>query len=640
MKEHIFAALAAFGKCLALSLVLISFTRLLLYWLNPDFFQLEVGEVFSALWYGLRFDISALVAYQLPFILLFFIPVINRWEKLKQALLGFFFALSNFLLIVLNCVDSIYYRFILKRSTADVFKFISTSDDTLRLIPQFAADYWYMIVLALALWGLSVKGYKHIEKPLPPKQLSASYIYYNFMSLVIAVALGVLAIRGGVQLKPLRPLHAVEVVGLQKASLVLNTPFTIMKTLYKKGIEQKSYFSENELRQLYTPVFVCKAQCEGMKRKNVVLIIMESFSKEYMGPPFGLEGRTPFLDSLAKEGLFFNRAYANAKKSIEGIPAVLAGIPALMDEPYITSGYSNNPLDAVGMALKEEGYQTAFFHGGKKGTMGFDGFASLAGFEAYYGMEDFDGADGYDGNWGIYDEPFFQFFGRKLKSTREPFFATFFSLSSHHPYKIPEAYEHVYTGAKHPVLNTVSYADMALKKFFEQVKESPWYGNTLFVITADHTGQSFNAAYATQLGNFAVPLLFFSPGDNTFRKGVSERVTQQTDIPVSILDYLQYKKPFFSFGKSCLNEQEPHEGFALNYLNSIYQFVNEDYVLHFDGEKTIGFYNYKSDSLLQQSLLEEEVYKPLLQEKENKCRAVIQTYQEALLRGNQKASFY
>lgn len=641
MKKETVNQFVILAKCLGISLITITFTRLLLYWFNRKLFDAGQEVFLNILWKGMKFDLAALAAFQAPFIIFFFIPLSAKWTGLKQAVLSFFFGLANLLFILLNGIDSIYYRFVLKRSTADLFAFITTGDDTLRLLPRFITDYWYLVVLMAVVWAAGIFAYKSIRKPVLPQALSASYLFSNTFSLIFAAAFAVLAIRGGVQLKPLRTMNAAEAAGIKNSALVLNTPFTIMKSFNKKGLRPVNYFEEETVRELYSAVIELPVPSSGeMKKRNVVLIIMESFSKEYMGKPFGLEGKTPFLDSLAKEGLFFNQAYANGKKSIEGIPAILAGIPSLMEEPYITSLYAGNQVETVGSKLKEEGYRTAFFHGGKRGTMGFDAFSRLAGFDTYYAQEDYTGPEGYDGNWGIYDELFFQYAGNEINKMDGPFFATIFSLSSHHPYKIPPQYEKVFTGSKHPLLNTVAYADMALRKFFEQVAEMPWYNNTLFVITADHTGESFNQFYSTQAGKFAVPLLYFSPGDSTL-KGVSEKITQQINIGPDILGYLQYGKPVFSFGRNIMGkEEETEEDFALNYLNNVYQFISSGYILHYNGEKSIGFYDYKADSLLQHNLTEDPKFADLLKSKEKKCKAIIQTYHHSLINNRQTAGAY
>lgn len=623
---------------LFISLLIITASRLLLYFFNVDYFQeLNFGELLNIVWQGLRFDLSALAIYQIPFILLFFIPFPERVLTLKKQILVVLFTLSNFVLALLNAMDSIYYRFTLKRSTADLFSFITTGEDTLRLIPRFLMDYWYVLLLVLVLLTISTRAVYYRMAALNSIDFSLKSYLTNFFAFLIFAGLIVLAVRGGIQLKPIRTIQAAEAVGVEYAALVLNTPFTIMKTINKKSLQERKYFNEEELKSLFLPIVTFSGKRGVLEEKNVVLIIMESFSKEYMGPPFGIERKTPFLDSLARKGLYFNNTFANGKKSIEGIPAILAGIPSLMDDPYITSVYSNNQLHTLASGLKQKGYSTSFFHGGKTGTMGFDAFAKLAGFEAYYGMEDFPNQESYDGSWGIYDEEFFQFFVEVLDRRPSPFFATFFSLSSHHPYKIPQQYADIFKGSKHPLLNTIEYADMALRKFFETAQNSSWFNNTVFIITADHTGQALNSSYATQLGSFAVPLIFYSPNDNML-KGMNESVVQHLDIYPSVLGYLGHKDPVFSYGRNFFSSERQRNPYAINYLNNIYQYVEEDFVLHFNGDNSIGFYNYSVDSLLSNNLIEDALFLKQIEEMEVRCKAIIQTYNTTLIHNKQLVS--
>lgn len=80
-----------------------------------------------------------------------------------------------------------------------------------------------------------------------------------------------------------------------------------------------------------------------MEKPNVVILILESFALEYMGTSVNASpGFTPFLDELSKRSLFFRHAFANGRRSIEGIAAIYAGIPSLMEEPFISSQFSAN----------------------------------------------------------------------------------------------------------------------------------------------------------------------------------------------------------------------------------------------------------------------------------------------------------
>ena len=162
-----------------------------------------------------------------------------------------------------------------------------------------------------------------------------------------------------------------------------------------------------------------------MHKKNVFVIILESFSSEHIGALTHQIGNkntdfTPFLDSLAEKSLVFE-GFANGKRSIEGIPAILASLPTWMTEDFITSQYSSNKFNSLASILKAEGYNTSFFHGGKNGTMGFDAFSKSAGFEFYYGKNEYPDQSDFDGSWGISDEPYLQYIAKTLNTTPEPF---------------------------------------------------------------------------------------------------------------------------------------------------------------------------------------------------------------------------
>ena len=336
-------------------------------------------------------------------------------------------------------------------------------------------------------------------------------------------------------------------------------------------------------------------------KDNIIIIILESFSSEYLGTGNSYKGYTPFLDSLAQEGIFFKNNFANGRTSMQAIPSILAGIPALMDEPLITSIYQANEIYGLGTILKQYGYQTSFFHGGINGTMGFDMFSKISGMDDYYGMNEYpESENDYDGNWGISDEPFLQFFAKKLSQYDQPFFSAIFTLSSHQPYTIPEKYEGKFPKGELPIHESIGYTDHALKKFFETAKTKAWYNNTLFIITADHTQKSSEKVYQNIVGQYRVPLILFHPENklptpkqsfiptnrirytNKWQVGqvMAEmgRITQHADIMPGILDYLGFKTDKVAwFGNSFFNEN--CKGYAINYSAETYRLIHKDYYI-------------------------------------------------------------
>jgi uncharacterized sulfatase len=252
-------------------------------------------------------------------------------------------------------------------------------------------------------------------------------------------------------------------------------------------------------------------QAGPFRKKNVVVIILESFSKEFTKLTPG-KSYTPFLDSLMDHSLTFTNAFSNGLHSSEGIPAVIAGIPSLMSEYFTTSVYSTNTITSMPSVLKKEGYVSEFFHGATDGSMSFDIFAKSAGYDRYFGRAEFNDERYYDGNWGIFDEPFFQFFARGLDTLQQPFFASIFSVTSHAPYPIPEKYKNRFVNDGLPIHPCIEYTDMAVRHFFDSVRNKEWFKNTLFVITPDHCSpMSSTSYYANGTGRYQIPLIFLLP---------------------------------------------------------------------------------------------------------------------------------
>lgn len=587
--------------------------RLGFYAFNYRYFN----ELDAAIWWGgLRYDWMTVSILYLPFALafIFFYKV-----KIIPRVL---FLLSTVLAVATNVIDFEYYKFTFKRTTFDLFTTKGIGTDLGSLLPAFIKDYYYLILIGILLIIGTHQLYRKTEKPELSKIKILPYLLFALPTILI---LGI-GFRGGLQYKPLSVIQAGEYAKSVNIPLVVNTPFTLIKSYGKTGLELREYFSnQDELDAVYSPRLSFRADSNESDPTNVVLLILESFSSEYIGAISGEQSYTPFLDSLINEGLLFENAYANGKKSIEALPAILSSIPALMNTSYISSEYASNRIQSIASVLKVHGYGSYFFHGGANGTMGFDAFSRMAGVEEYIGLDQYPYEGDYDGNWGIFDEPFLQFVAKDLQKRKQPFFAGIFTLSSHHPYSIPKKYKGKFQKGELPILESVAYADYALSKFFKRISKEEWFDHTLFVITADHTAQSLDPKYASRAGIYKVPLLFYQQG----KLGPSRKATtaQHADILPSVIDYLSLDHELISFGNSVFSDDK--QCFAVNYINNTYQLIQGDYSFQFDGEKSIALYNYQQDPLMHHNLLSKEV--TLAKQMEKKLKAIIQQYQQALI---------
>ncbi|RLD61837.1 MAG: sulfatase [Bacteroidetes bacterium] len=617
-------------KRLLIVLVLYVATRLYFYILNFNFFSsVEFVPLLKMFFYGIRFDISAIAYTNMLIIILHVIPGNFKNNKTYQLINKILFVVVNSIMLATNFIDSKFFEFEEKRLTSDIFSPVWLGKDTADLIPQFIHDYWYIILSWIITVFILIYFYPKIKQVSDKETIKGrrGVLKLFYQSVICIILLGVTTVfaRGGFQLKPLRIITAAKYANSNNVSLVLNSPFTLLKTMGKNDIKIQNYYTKQELNKIFNPVRQYKSD-SSFRKMNVVVFILESFGKEYIGSLNNNKGYTPFLDSLISKSLVFDYAFANGKKSIEAVPSVLASIPALMNNPFITSNYSSNKINSLASILNKEGYYSSFFHGGNNGTMGFDNFTMMAGIQDYYGKNEYDREGDYDGNWGIFDEPYLQYYARKLSEFQKPFFSCLFTLSSHHPYTIPEKYKDKF--AKGELINeqSISYADYSLKQFFKTASKLPWYKNTLFVFTADHTAQAYKKFYKNKLGRYSIPIIYFCP-DDTSLKGINHTITQQADIMPSVLDYLNYNKKFIAYGNSVFDTTADH--YAVNYMNGIYQFVNKDYTLLHDGNKILGLYNIKNDKLLTKDI---KTSLPQIAKKlENKLKAIMQSYNNRLI---------
>ncbi|MDB4534563.1 LTA synthase family protein, partial [Vicingaceae bacterium] len=534
-----------------------------------------------------------------PLILLHLIPLPFKNFKWFYSLATITFYTLNTLAIAINLIDVAYFDFTLKRTTTDFFGMVGTGDDFFKLLPHYIIDFWYNYLLFAGLliisWFLNKKFCQSNKE-----HHSFDKKDYLFQSIIFIVfsTLTIFGMRGGFQYKPIDIVNAGQYAKAQNIPIVLNTPFTIIKTIFVNNIESITYYSDEKVEEIYTPKTIINGNGYH-KGKNVVLVILESFAKEYVGGFNKGKGYTPFIDSLLNESYVFTNAYANGSRSIEALPCLLAGIPQLMAEPYVLSNYAGNQIQGFPEILKEDGYNTSFYHGGANGTMGFNGFVGVAGIDNYFGLNEYPFQENdYDGLWGIFDEPYLQYFASELNNKQEPFFSSVFTVSSHHPYTIPKGYTGKFPKGTLPLHETIGYTDFALKRFFKTAQKMPWFKNTIFVFTADHSSQSNTPIYKTRLGRFAVPVFIYDPSNNL--KGENPNIFQHIDISPTILGLISSDKKIISFGNNALNNNDK---FAIQYVNSTYQIATEENFLIFDGEKTSDFYNLKTDSLLTNNLL-------------------------------------
>ncbi len=610
-------------KRLMISVVILYVTRLIFWGFNAGVFpNLTFWDFFVALW----FDLITVSLFYLPYYIFFLLPLPIRGYKIHRFFSKFVFHIINAVLIAFNLMDIEYFKYTSKRSTSDLFSVLGAGNDFSQLVTSFLKDAWFLLAIFAVLLTISEFLYRKTQINFETFKTKPKGFYRsNFVAMVVTITVLVIIARGGLGLRPTGIIEASKYSKGENTAFVLTTPFTILKTLDQSSLEKVEYFSEKEVSKYFNPIKKSNPQHILPSKTNVVIIMLESFGKEFIGSYNDGDGYTPFLDSLIEQSLSFNNAFANGKKSIEAVPATIASIPTLMESPYISSPYGNNQINSIPTILGKFGYESAFFHGATNGSMRFDAFASQAGFDHYFGRYEYNNDEHFDKTWGILDEYFNPWTAKKISELHTPFFATLFTLSSHHPYFIPEHMKNKVKRGPQPICASINYGDYALQKFFEEAKKQPWYENTLFIVLADHTPATNTALYNTRTQMYRIPLLFFHPsGKLTVEK--SDEVFQQLDILPTIIDLLNLETEYYAFGNSFYDKAEKE---AISYIEGSYYYFKNRFMMTFTNERARNLYDFtvmnteNADSLAS--------YKNEVKENEKRLKALIQQYNRDLI---------
>lgn len=524
--------------------------------------QFSQDEIFQSFILGLRFDIAAICLLNIPIVLLSLIPSKNsRFLNFERCL----FIFLNFAGIVASLNDYELFLFMGKRLS---FDFFVISKDIIEQLPQVFLYYWYLPVTGI----LFCIGYYFFDRAYFRYKYEKFKLWKNVYSALLILGLTFVGIRGGVQNKSINVQSAFTQGKNELGHLVLNTPYHFVRTLKNKALEPVKYFATREeaLNIIINRRDLRNGLAQGEK-KNIVLIILESFSNEYMEKDL-----TPFLNGLKEKSVYFPYHLANGRRSIEALPSLLCGLPSMLDEPISKSIFQGNKFACMPKLLKEYKYTNYFFHGGSKGTMGFESYTLSNGFDMYFSRDNYPRGEDYDGTWGIFDAPYFEYVADVIKQMPEPFLASVFTLSSHHPYAIPKNLENQFPEGSLEIHRSIRYTDYALKSFFEKVEKESWFNNTVFFITSDHTSKLETRKFQNLIGQYRVPLLIYAPGMKLEMN--TDRVTQHSDIPKTVLDLVGAQAEQMPATSVSLFSSD--KGYALNYADGHdYLLVSKDEVL-------------------------------------------------------------
>lgn len=578
------------------ALLIMSLSRSIWGLFNQKIFaDASATEIFSAMLWGVFFDLPLLAYFFLP--LWIWMVLFPRRSSEKQWISGLLMTFGALPILILNGIDTAYSRVSGRRSGAEIFDFLSDPGNSLW---QYVAAFWPGILLLAAATYLIYKYTPGSGSPVFQKTGSdwrkPLVVFITFISLWLFSA------RGGFHLKPICTLHAGLYVKPELTLLTVSTPLNIISMPGGEEVPEIRLMDQSHALQIVNPVFRHTGKA-GAKKKNVILIIVESLGRDYTG---FLNGKpyTPFLDTFSRHCINFRYCYANGTRSIEMVPSIFCGMPGMIETHYLNSGYAGNRMENAFNIFAEAGYSTAFFHGAANGTMFFQGFLQQTGKLHYFGRDEYPREDFkryYDGNWGIFDEPYLHYFLQCCDTMKKPFFNAVFTLSSHHPYTVPAHLQEKFPEGKLPIHKSIRYTDYALQSFFEKARQYPWFDNTLFVITGDHTSYGEEDYFYSPSGHFEIPLLFYS---KNIKPALVDKTVSQCDIIPAIMHLGEITGSFYGFGKNPFDTT--YKGYSLHKEKNLYYIIRYPYSLGIDAEGNVKDYHLQYRNRKKPVLLKKE----------------------------------
>lgn len=525
-----------------------------------------VSEYFEAFLHAIPLDLS-MVGYFMLFpllvLLVSFFTVARQWYK---VVLGFYTAIILLIVAMLQAGDLAVYP---EWQTKVGFKVLVHLMHPSEAIHSATIGYTLIFfggVMVQMLLGFALYRKLFYRTAFDRVELGLKSVSKSIAVWLVLVAVSLLAIRGSIRTFPINVSSVYFSKDPVLNDMAVNTPWNFMNNVLDNqqawGTNMFTFLPIDEACATKQALFsytdtVSTPNILTVEKPNVVVLILESWQADVVGSLGGAEGLTPFFDSLAADGILFNNFYANAHTSDKGNAAILSGYPAFPTNSIITQPDKYRQIPAINQPLKQLGYQSSYHYGGQLIYANIKGFLADHQFDAIFDINDL------EDKWptttlGVPDEHMYKELHQYLNSVQEPFISCLFTLSTHSPYDIPRDAGVDWGGEHQPYLNTIKYADESLQQFFSNVKDEPWYDNTLFVLVADHGHVTPKYYTIHDARRSRIPLLLYGEVLKQEKRGqVLSTVGSQVDIAATVLQQLGSPHQQFTHSKDLLDPEHP-----------------------------------------------------------------------------------
>ena len=539
---------------------------------SPESLSFDLGDTARIFWNGLQMDLSA-ASYicALPFLGYFIWSFVPKM-RLSRRWIDTYSYVVLFVLTLLSGINvNLYPEWTDKVSKRAIDTFFESPKEV--LYSAGATSLWKPLVVVICLGVGGLLLYRFVFRGAFVK-IRIPFIW-KFLSFFLGLFFLFSCIRGGYGTSPLNESHAYFSTVQFYNHAAVNTYWSLINDYVNSGSNRNPYlyFDDNNKRDVYLePVFKeipdSAYRVLTTTRPNIVLILLESFTADLVESLGGEKGVTPNLDRIAREGITFTNFYAAADRSDKGIIGLFSAFPAQGEESIIKSVKKHEKLHSVGQDVKSAGYRTSFYYGGQSEFYNFKSYMMSHGIDRVIDMHDFQASDN-ESSWGVFDEKVFNRMLSDLEVEKTPFFSILFTITNHEPYDLKGTYKFGKASPADMFKSTAYYTDSVVNDFLEKAKQTPWYANTLFVITADHGHRLPFEREITDPGRFRIPLILY--GDvvqEKYRGAQIERTGGQVDIAATLLNQLDLSSPHYTWSRNLFNSTAPEYAF----FNTKYSF--------------------------------------------------------------------
>ncbi len=588
--------------------------------------------VFQSFIMGIRFDtvISGYVLI-LPTVIFSILSFFTSIPKIIFLGLFWFLFLLYSSTFLICAIDIPYFNYFYSRLSIVALQWMQTPDIVVKMIFQ-EPKYWATIIPYLIIIYIF---YKLLKKEFQNATFVLDQIKVSkILILIISFIFILIGIRGS--LEPKSPIHISTAYFSDNSflnQLGLNPNFTLMRSyIESKKADNKFITLMNDktaINNVRKSLNILSKDTENpflrvvtsdinlpKNNYNVILIMMESMSVAKMKIGGNKDNLTPFLDSIATKGIYFENAYSSGIHTYNGVFSTLTSYPALFMQHPMRDGKLSN-YNSIFSSLKKNGYSTNYF-------TTHDGFYdNIEGFlkandcqkvvtEIDYPKEEIKTC------FGVPDDYMFRFsipIINNLTKKNKPFFTAFMTTSDHGPYYIPKYFK---ASAKEIDKQATQYADYSLKKMITMASKEDWFDNTLFVFVADH-GIAKEQTYEMPLSYNHIPILFYGP--KIIKKHIKiNKIASQIDVYPTIMGLLNQSYKNNSLGIDLLKEDRPYAFFN---GDDKFGVINDTWFLIFRNDKSEHLYKYRDNDKKDYSLEnKDELQKMSLYAKSN-----LQAYQ-------------